>query len=175
MKAEYKKGQIKSFEIRILASGEVENFLNISFTEFDDMIYVHYEEEGYKKLTEVKLDNPFKMLDIIEKVLIGIKKSSNYFIPWYRYEIRAECIYFNPKTNMVKIAFVPYDDCEKIKSKGLNSWIMNFFESVAVEHFRCNEYIENIKNKIKLENPNLKAQINYIGELKREAYLCGWG
>lgn len=192
MDALYDKNCIRTFEIKILASGEADAFLPMSFMEESEKLKVTYFTEDYMKMTECSYENPFFMLDIIEKVLIVVKAAENRLIPWYRYMLTVDTVFLkgsysmnNPvnteikKTNRgcgirdeIKICFVPKNN--EGRNDSLNSCFTGFIESMKCDNERCTEYAEKIRNKIKAENPSYMSVLTYIGELKREAFICGW-
>ena len=111
------------------------------------------------------------MLQILEDIIYIIIDASNYLIPIERYKLSTELVYIS--RNGVKIMFEPIDENNSTEAD-FNSYILEFLSDVDVERDICVQYLERVKTKIKEENPSRRGLLNYIGELKREIYICGW-
>jgi len=72
----------------------------------------------------------------------------------------------------VKIKFVPIN--EEVKEDFSRRMVL-FLKSMHFQHIRCSEYINMVIEKLESVDLSMESLINFLGELKREAYLCGWG
>lgn len=190
-------GHIKKYEINILAGGECTSFIPMSFIEENNSVRVIYNTQGFCKLSIENLNNPYKVLATLEKIAILIKNANNHLILYNRYCIEKNNIYTNESCSEFKLIFLPKKNpseiefsqviinllqqflVDSIDSRGVDSIDSRGVDSIdskSVDSIdsRSAEYINLIIEKCKKFNLSNHTIINYIGELKRECYLCGW-
>ncbi|MBE6034051.1 DUF6382 domain-containing protein [Aminipila sp.] len=176
----FENNQIKDFEVKILASGHCEYFIPMSFIKLEGQLHVIYHTEGYKPLGLTQLNNPWEVLDLVEKFVLAVKGAQNHLILHTSYDWKLECLYLkaagersvNKNMEELKITFVPLK--EEVK-EGFSRRMVFFLKSMHFQHIRCSEYINMVIDKLESVDLSMESLINFLGELKREAYLCGWG
>lgn len=173
MQSFYNSNEIKDFEIKILASGRCQCFVPMSFIRLKEKLKVTYYTEGYKNLDLVQLENPYELIGILEKLVLCIKEAQNHLILFTRYSLGNDYIFINQDLTSVKIKFVPI--CEECGNRVFSNKMVSFLKKLQMKDIRCREYIDMIIEKLLNFNLSMESLINYLGELKREAYLCGWG
>lgn len=169
----FERNEIKTFEMRILSEGQCRAFLPMSFIKRGCNLYVTYHTEEYVPLISLDLNQPFDLLHRIEKLLISIKDAENYLLPFERYMIVKEDIFFSEKWDHIRLKFEPETEhlSEDFSTKfsELISQIM-----ILVLDERTKEYLEMVIKKLENTNISREGITNYIGELKREVHICGW-
>lgn len=168
----YEYNEIMEYETKILASGNCECFIPMSFVKIRGKLSVIYHTEGYKELKISKLNKPYEMLSAIEKLVLCMKESQNHLILKSRYSLEENLIFSNQNMSVIKIMFIPLNKVEKNETFAQKCII--FLEEMNFEDKRCNEYIDMIIDKLQSLNLSMRDLVNYLGELKREVYLCGW-
>ncbi len=86
----FENNQIKDFEVKILASGNCEYFIPMSFVELEGRLHVIYHTEGYKPLDLTQLNNPWEVLDLMEKLVLAVKGAQNHLILHTSYDWKLE-------------------------------------------------------------------------------------
>ncbi|MHC1722413.1 MAG: DUF6382 domain-containing protein [Aminipila sp.] len=173
METFYEKNEIKDFEVKIFATGNCESFIPMSFVKINEKMGVTYHTEGFKQLDFNQLKNPYEVLNVVEKLVLAIKAAQNHFILQSRYSLEENYIYMNQDKAIIKIKFVPIN--EGVMKMDFSSKISLFLRHLNLNNIRCCEYINMVIEKLENGNLSMEALINYLGEVKREAYLCGWG
>nr|WP_315024257.1 DUF6382 domain-containing protein [uncultured Aminipila sp.] len=169
----YENNEIKDFELKIFATGNCESFIPMSFVKIKEKICVTYHTEGYKQLNLDQLKNPCEILNVVEKLVLAIKAAQNHFILQSRYSLKQEYIYVDQNMSNIKIQFMPITETQ---NKSIFSQrIIIFLNELHFEDVNCCDYINMVIEKLKNVNLSMESLISYLGELKREAYLCGWG
>lgn len=169
----FEQNQIKNFEIRILSEGQCQAFLPMSFIEKGYNLFVTYHTEEYIPLISLDLNQPYDLLHRIEMLLICIKDAENYLIPFERYMILKEEIFFSEKWEYIRLKFEPESEqvLEDFSTKF--SKLMNQIKILVLDE-RTKEYLEMVIKKLENTNISREGITNYIGELKREVHICGW-
>lgn len=169
----FERNEIKNFEIRILSEGQCRAFLPMSFVERGGNLYVTYHTEEYTPLISLDLNHPYDLLHRIEKLLISIKDAEHYLIPFERYMIVKEEIFFSEKWDHIRLKFEPENEhvLEDFATKF--SKLINQIKILVLDD-RTKEYLEMVIKKLENTNISREGITNYIGELKREVHICGW-
>lgn len=168
----YENNKIKNFEVKIFASGDCQSFLPMSFAQINEKLRVMYHTEGYTQLDLEQLKSPYEMLGVVEQLVIAIKTAQNHLILYSKYDLIPKLIYTDLKKSQLKIKFMPIK--EELRKITFSQKIIMFLKEMNFEDIRCCEYINMVIDKMEKENLSMESLINYVGELKREAYLCGW-
>lgn len=168
----YENNEIKDFEVKIFATGNCESFIPMSFVKIKEKMCVTYHTEGYKQLNLDQLKNPCQILNVVEKLVLSIKDAQNHFILQSRYYLKQDFIFLNQNMSIIKIKFVPIKEGQT--KVDFSSQMSMFLKEMNFEDVRCCEYINMVIEKLENVNLSMESLINYLGELKREAYLCGW-
>ncbi len=169
----YKNNEIRDFEIKIFASDSCKSFIPMTFVNIQGKLNVNYHLEGYKEINFEKLENPYQLLEIIEKIAFCMKEAHNHLILYSRYILTKEVIYIDQINSNLKIKFVPSND--EGKTEEFSVKVKSLLRELGIKNIRCLEYIDMIIKKLDKYDLSMQSLFNYIGELKREAYLCGWG
>lgn len=169
----FERNEIKSFEIRILSEGQCKAFLPMSFIEKGYSLFVTYHTEEYVPLIRLDLNHPYELLHKIEMLLISIKDAENYLIPFERYMILAEEIFFSEKWEHIRLRFEP-ENAQVLEDFATKfSKLINQIKILVLDD-RTKEYLEMVIKKLENTNISREGITNYIGELKREVHICGW-
>ncbi|WP_312650346.1 DUF6382 domain-containing protein [Aminipila sp.] len=169
----YENNEIKDFEVKIFATGDCHSFIPMSFVKIQEKMCVTYYTEGYRQLNLEQLKNPCEILNIVEKLVLAMKAAQNHFIIQSRYSLKQEYIYVDQNMSNIKIQFIPIR--EKQNTSIFSEKIIIFLKELSFEDVSCCDYINMVIEKLNNVNLSMESLINYLGELKREAYLCGWG
>lgn len=167
----YENNEIRDFEVKIFAAGDCQSFLPMSFVKTKEKLCVMYHTEGFKPLNLDQLENPYEVLSAIEKLVVSIKAAQNHLILHSRYYLNPNLIYADQKKANIKIKFIPKS---KLSIVTFSQEIIMCLREMHFGDIRCCEYINMVIDKMENENLSIESLINYLGELKREAYLCGW-
>jgi hypothetical protein len=174
MEKNFDSRDIKDFELKIFLEGQCNAFMPMSFIVKEKDILVTYFSEGYIPIMDVVFNNPFEMLQIVEKLLLCVKDAENHLIPLSRFSIGEECIYFSKEMNRVCLMFKPVDD--KIGNGSFafkTEELLKKLKDLTVDMRIC-EYLDMVIDKLSYSNIGREALTNYIGELKRDVHICGW-
>ena len=171
MERRYEKNALYDFEIKILTSGSIKGFLPLSIRKNEENLYLKSFTEGAKVLDFSVITSPSQLLQILEEIILIIEEASNYLILIERFELSKDVIYV--EQNRVKIRFIPISgNSEELEDVNLR--LLQLIAQIPVVNDICTQYLERVKDKIEEDNPNRRGLLNYIGELKREIYICGW-
>ena len=171
MEIEYAKDALFNFEIKILTMNKIKGFLPMSISKYDEKLSIIYHEEECNKVNFKMLNNPYKLMNILENVMIVVMDSGNYLIPIERYDLKADLIYINSKLGEIRILFVPVEEGE---TNDFKNKMLDFISDLPVEHGICRQYIDRVTTKLEEENLTRRGFLNFLGELKRECHICGW-
>ncbi len=169
------KSDIFDFEKEILVLGRCENFITISILEIDEGYEVKYNLERLIKFNIDYLSNPYELLDYIEKLFLAIKKGREYWLDENRYKVVPENTYFTEDMKSIKIKYVPINK-EYIQDSKAEKNIITFLiklKDISKDNVD-KDYIDKIIEAVSNKQLDIISIINLIGELKRDAYLCGF-
>lgn len=173
MERVYESNEIREFEIKILASGNCKCFIPMSFVKIKGQLSVTYHIDGYKELKINQINNPYEMLNVVEKLVLCIKEAQNHLILQSRYCLMENLIFSNQNMSNIKIMFMPIKELDSNETFACKFVV--FLKQMCFKDKRCNEYINIVIDKLENFNLSMRDFVNYLGELKREVYLCGWG
>lgn len=163
----YDLEDICSFEIDILSRGGHKVFLKQNFSIIGEKIHINVYDEGYRKLEKSDMDTPLKLLEILEKLLIKLRRARNYMMDLNKIHLEMEFLYIDANRNLA-ICFSPLKEARELRAALIDLLLQIDPESVA-----CNDYLNIVASKVK-DNIGLEKLITAVGEIKREAYYCGY-
>jgi len=168
--ASYEKGILSDYQKKVLASGEIRNFVKIEFINIHSNDVVNYCIEGLVALSDYKVLSFNNAMDILEMVLQALMKSEEYLVDIGNICMEPEHIYIEPRNNLIKFIYKP--------SKAPAYWLKTFRGLVvrindAYDNRDINIYFEKLKNYIDEDNKTLEDLSLKISELKRDAHICG--
>lgn len=172
MESLYDCNEIRDYEIKIFASGNCKCFVPMSFMKTNQKLCVIYHTEGYQKLDLSQFQDPYEILNLVEKMVLCVKEAQNHLILHTRYYLTENYIYLDQDMSVMKIIFIPSKENEE--KPNFSEKMVHFLEEMKFENVRCSEYINLVIHKLEKFNLSMGALLNYLSELKREIHLCGW-
>lgn len=172
MESRYEIGEIEDFEVKILASGSYSCFLPLSFVERQGKLEVTEHRAGFRQIQVDVLQNPYELLEVIEKLVLCMKEAHNRLIRPERYKLEKNSLYADEAGHQQRIRFMP----EHVKGDvpGISEKLRLFLQLWQPENHRCQEYVTRVIEKLTELTLSTEGILSYISELKREVYLCGW-
>ncbi len=166
----YEKGILSEYQKKVLASGEVRNFVKMEFINIHGSDVVNYCIEGLEVLSEYKVLSFNNAMDFLEMVLHALMKSEEYLVDIGNICLDPDHIYIEPTNNLIKFFYKP--------SKEPSYWLKSFRGLVvrindAYENRDINVYFEKLTNYIDENSKTLEDLSLKISELKRDAHICG--
>ncbi len=175
------KNHIFDFEKEILVLGVCENFIEVRIVEYEDKYNFQYNLDKLMNFQMEIIRNPYQLLDYIEKTFLAVKKGKENLLDENRYILTPENTFFDRDKN-IKIRYVPIEgeigeqESFKVKNNLISDGKLKFLKRLKelCDEEIYGEYIDRIIETLTLKNLEIVSLINFVGELKRDAYLCGW-
>lgn len=159
---------IKPFEEKILFSGLCDFIVPMSFSNIDNKKKITYDCSGYASLRDMKLIGAREVFEVLEKTLLTLNKSVDFFVPHDKVTINKDTIYYNLKKKNIRIAYIPS------KKGSLTEHIGNFIDELSESaDDATTEYLMSVKHDLHLYNRNLKDLAGFVSEQRKRIYQCG--
>ncbi len=162
------KGDIKPFEEKILFSGLCDFIIPMQFSNVGEEKIITYNCSGYAALRDLKLINSREIFEILEKTLLTLNKTMEFFIPPEKVTLNKDTVYYNLKKKNVRIAYIPTNSGNLFDH--LNSFINELAEEASEETV---EYLMSVKKDLHFYNRNLKELAGFVSEQRKRIHQCG--
>lgn len=167
---ELRGDEIKELEEKILESGMCSFTVPMWFSRKKDKVKITYECSGYVALRDMGLKKPREVFEILEKTLLTLNRSLEFFIPPENIKLSLDTVFFHMTKRIVKIAYIPDEN------KNLTWKINNFLDELQMNVAEdTKEYLVNIKEDLNSQNKSLRDMASFINEQRRKLNICGRG
>mgnify|MGYP001690522357 CR=1 FL=1 len=167
MEVQYERKRLADFEMNILAKGEHGVFLKQSFSVVGDTIYSFIDDAGFRKVAAEDLDTPLKLLGVLEKLCLNLRRAENYMFDLRKLELSMNLLYINDDME-VALKYQMASNEENIDKK-----ICRLLNEIPLNSTACTDYLNIFKGNLD-KNYSVAKLVSVAGELKREAYYCGY-
>lgn len=166
----YEKGILLGYQKKVLASGEIRNFIKMEFVNIHSNDVVNYCIEGLEALSEYKVLSFNHAMDLLEMVLNALMKSEEYLVDIGNICLDPDYIYIEPVRNYINFFYKP--------SEQPSYWLKSFRGLVihindSYENRDTKVYFEKLIKYIDENNKTMEDLCLKISELKRDAHICG--
>ncbi len=159
--------KIKLLEERILESGICSFSVPMWFSRNGDKVKATYECSGYISLRELNFKGPRETFEIIEKTLLTLNRSIEFYIPPENVTINLDTVFFNKVNRRIKIAYIPDDN------KNLHEKIEKFLDDISkVSSEDTKIYLDVVRKDIPKEITSLKDIAIFIGQQRKKINSC---
>lgn len=111
------------------------------------------------------------VLNALEDIAILLNKCKEVLINYEYLKIDMTSIFVSTKGDKdIKLQYIPKDEMDE---KFCFSKLVKDIEGIA-ENYLVKEYLQMIAQKLENDNTGLQRIINFMGQIKREVYICGW-
>lgn len=160
--------EIKPFEEKMLFSGLCDFIIPMRFSNTEKGKKVTYDCSGYTSLRDLNLKSAKEVFEILEKTILTLNKSVDFFIPHEKVSINKDTVYYNLKKKHVRIAYIPSKT--GTLTENLNAFIDELTEEVDEA---AGEYLQCIRKDLNYYNRNLKDMAGFVSEQRKRIYQCG--
>lgn len=161
-------GCIHEYEKIMLSSGMCSFFLPMQFLDDDTAETAWYNCSGFAPLSSYQIEKTEDALYILEKVLLILNKSVEYFISPAKTTISTETVFYNKDTDEVKMAYIPLNTQKQNMRKNLASFTIQLKQDIRDGR---SSYLTDASKYILQHNYDFKDMINKVGTYKRQLYL----
>ena len=106
---EIKKGAMKLFEEKVLFSGMCDFVIPMRFTDAGESRKITYDCSGCVALRDMYPLSTGEIFEILEKTLLTLNRSVEFFIPHEKVKIDKDTVYYDMKRKKVRIAYMPIE------------------------------------------------------------------
>ena len=165
---ELESWKVKEFEERILFSGLCDFVIPMSFSDLNNRKKIKYNCSGYSSVRDMKVNTLSEFFEIIEKTLITLNKSIEFYIPHEKVRLNVDTVFYDKKRKRVRIAYIP-------EEKGTLMEHLNVFfdELLEMANDDTVEYIKSLKEDLNLNNRSLRDMAVFVSEQKKRIDKCG--
>lgn len=165
---EIKKGAMKLFEEKVLFSGMCDFIVPMRFTDADDVRKITYNCSGYIALRDMYPLSTGEIFEILEKTLLTLSKSVEFFIPHEKVRIDKDTVYYDMKKKRVRIAYMP------LNGSNLRENLVGFIDDLAQgADEETVEYLMSVRKDLDRYNRNLREVAGFVAEQRKRIYQCG--
>ena len=169
---ELERGMIKDFEKRVLAEGKCSAFLPVSFVSTGDREKLRYDCSGYRQVAGIQIKGSVEIVSLLEKIVSTLIDSCGYLINPAKMELNPDTVFYSGTGKKIKFAYVPAKSRAKSTIGVLKRLLETMNKDVIADDTQgC---MNAVVSYIEHSNDSLFDTVNYIRELKRELYACGW-
>jgi len=159
---------ILDYEMIMLSSGMCSLFLQMHFISDGTDETAWYHCSGFAPISSYKVEKTEDALYILEKVLLILNKSVEYFISPAKVTITADTVFYNKDTDEVKMAYIPLD----IKKRSLRRNLAVFTNQLKQDiRDGKGHYLTDASKYILQHNYDFQDMISKVGTFKRQLYL----
>lgn len=164
---EVKGEDVSRLEEKMLESGLCNFVVPMWISREGDKVKINYECSGLTSMRELHLKRPKETFEIIEKALLSLNHSRDFYIPPEKLKLSMDTIYYNRQNRSVKIAYVPE------RNHSIAGSINGLIDEVKLTvNEETKEYLNLIKEDIEAEKRNLRQIAGYISEYRRSINQC---
>lgn len=158
--------EISGIEEKMLFSGMCDFIIPMSYSNMGNKRIIRYHCDGYISVRDVKKDSLKKVMEILEKTLLSLSKSIEFYILPEKITINQDTVYYNPKTKQVKIVYIPG------KNESIEIKIKRFIEDITKDVESIEDVISCILSELKLFDNNLEHMTKFVHEQRRRVLQC---
>ena len=125
---EVKRENVSRLEEKMLESGLCNFVVPIWISREGDKVKINYECSGLTSMRELHLKRPKETFEIIEKALLSLNHSRDFYIPPEKLKLSMDTIYYNRQNRSVKIAYVPERNILAFFSSLFKDFFSSFLE-----------------------------------------------
>ena len=168
----HERGSVKEFEKRILTDGRCGAFLPVSFVLAGEKDIAHYDCGVYKPMTDVELNGSGEITLFLEKCVFKLIDSCGYLINPKKMDLNLKTVFFSRPGRDVRFAYLP----REIPADGIIGVLAELLRHIDNSIIGEDKHgcLKALMSYIEYAGGSLFDIVNYIGELKRELYACGW-
>ncbi|MFQ7474102.1 MAG: DUF6382 domain-containing protein, partial [Anaerovoracaceae bacterium] len=167
-KVELNENSVRDFEKIMLMSGQCSFFMPMGFMGSEKGETVYYDCSGFAPLSRYRIERTEDALYILEKTLIILGKSVEYFITPAKITLNTNTIFYNKDTGEIKVTYVP----ERREKVNLRKNIVKFINQLKTDICDGNEeYLDRAIKYVYYNNYYIKDMVNKIGIFKRQIYM----
>lgn len=159
--------EIKPFEERILFSGMCDFIIPMKFSNMGDKKIIKYNCCNYMAVGDMELSDGRTVLEILEKTLVTLSKSIEFYILPENVTLNIDTVFYNPRKKQVKIAYVPFKGNNLLQN--IKSYMYQLYEESGDE---AKEYLENIMEYVDKYNLDIRHMASFVHEQRRIMYQC---
>ena len=159
---------ILEYEKIMLSSDMCSLFLQMHFISDGISETAWYHCSGFAPLSSYKIEKTEDALYILEKVLLILNRSVEYFISPAKAAVTTDTVFYNKDTDEVKMAYVPLDARKRSLRKNLA-----VFTNQLKQDLRDGKghYLTDASKYILQHNYDFQDMISKVGTYKRQLYL----
>lgn len=159
--------EIKELEEKILESGMCNFTVPMWFSRNCDKVKITYECSGYVSLRDLYPKRTVEIFEIIEKTMLTLNRSIEFYIPSENVTLNLDTVYFSPTGRRVKIAYRPD------KNNNIVTKIDRFLDELeSVVNDDTKTYLQAMRKEMPMYNKDLKILATYIGEQRKKILRC---
>lgn len=159
---------VKPFERKVLESGLCDFAVPMSFFRQNGKQKIRYECSGYVALSEANLSDISDVLEIIEKTLMALKKSSEYLIDPGKVRLNQDTVYIHHRHKDVRIAYLPGTGEGNRLQQNLLEFLLAIEERIPKSG---KGYVQTLKEEVVINNRSILDLVTIVGEIRREIYM----
>lgn len=165
---EIKKGAMKLFEEKVLFSGMCDFVIPMRFTDAGESRKITYDCSGCVALRDMYPLSTGEIFEILEKTLLTLNRSVEFFIPHEKVKIDKDTVYYDMKRKKVRIAYMPIEGASL--KENLEEFIDELSQGAGEETV---EYLMSVKDDLDRYNRNLKEVAGFVAEQRKRIHQCG--
>ena len=167
-KVELNENSVKDFEKIMLLSGQCSFFMPMGFMGSEKGETVCYDCSGFAPLSRYRIERTEDALYILEKNLIILGNSIEYFITPARITLNTNTVFYNKDSGEIKLTYVPV----RGEKADLRRNIARFIAQLKVDiRDGREEYLDRAVKYIYHNNYYIKDMVNKIELFKRQIYM----
>ncbi len=165
---EVREDEIKLFEEKVLFSGMCDFIIPMKFSNIEHARKITYDCSGYASVRDLKLKSAREIFEVLEKSLITLNKSIDFFIPPEKVTFNIDTIYYNMKRKNIKIAYIP-----SVNGNTMDH-LNEFIDQLTIyANNETKEYLKSVKKDLNLTNKNIRDMASFVSEQRKRIYQCG--
>ena len=161
----FEADRLLSHETAMISRGLCDSFLPTSYIYDMGGITAVYDSDGYKPLSEYRIEETGDILYILEKILLMLRRSQDYLFAPERILISPETVFYQQDTGDMKIAFIPIAG----NNNDLHRNILQFL--IRTKGDLCDPFISYLNvfaHKSVNDNLSLEDMLTLAGYLRRQ-------
>lgn len=167
-KVELNENSVRDFEKIMLLSGQCSFFMPMGFMGSEKGETVCYDCSGFAPLSRYRIERTEDALYILEKTLIILGNSIEYFITPARITLNTNTVFYNKDSGEIKLTYVPV----RGEKANLRRNIARFIAQLKVDiRDGREEYLDRAVKYIYHNNYYIKDMVNKIELFKRQIYM----
>ena len=160
----FRTDRLLPHETAMLSRGLCGMFLPTTFVYDRNGVTAVYDSDGYRPLSEYRIEHTDDIMYILEKTLLALHRSKEYLFDPERILLSPETVFYQHETGDLKIAFVPLDseNCDFHRN------ILQFL--IRIKDDLCDtftSYLNVFVHKSVNDNLCLEDMLTLVGYLRR--------